>query len=147
MRDPVTEEEIKPKFVAIRLDETEHWSDEIKARVKAIYAHYLFDERQVTYCCEVTPSFWLRWVGFDIETEDPQEEISTDLYDEISDGFHAVGLDNSGYYHCRVIDKIEGEFRKKVFMEGSDLDPWSEGYGYDNVFDEVHDAWNANPLF
>jgi len=141
------EKEIKPKFMAVRLDETQHWSDEIKSQVKAIYAHYLFDENQVTHCCEVTPSYWLRWVGFDIETEDPKAELPDVLYETIEHEFYAQGQENSGYYHCHVIDRIEDEHRKKVFMESADLDPWSEGYGYDNVFDEVHDAWNENPLF
>ena len=137
------EKEIKPRFVAVRINETKHWSDDIKAQVKAIHAHYVFDENTVTHCCEITPSYWLRWVGFDIETEDPHAEISEELHDAVAEGFHSA--ENSGYYHCRTIDKIADD-DKKVFMEGSDLDPWSEGYGYDNAFDEVVDAYHANPV-
>lgn len=136
--------EIKPKFVVVRLNETQHWSDDIKAQVKAIYAHYLFDENSHTHCCEITPSYWLRWVGFDIEMEEAGADVPEKLYSTVEDSFHAI--DNDCYYHCRVIDKIDGE-NKKVFMEGSDLDPWGEDYGYDNVFDEVVTSYYENPVF
>ena len=138
--------DIKPRFVAVRFDETQYWTDDVKSRVKSIHGHYLFDENLVTHCCEITPSYWLRFVGFDLEMEDPDTDIPDELYDIVHGGYHN-GDDNDSYRHCRDIDRIEEGKNKKIFMEGDDLEPWAEGYGYEKVFDEVIEAWNANPLW
>lgn len=133
-----------PKFVVVRLNETGYFSDEIQKQVKSIHAHYLFDENSHTYCCELTPSYDLRWVGFDIEEKDSCEKISQDLHETVADAYHREI--NDMYWHCRDIDKIEKE-NKKVFMQGSDLDPWSKGYGDENILNEVIAAYQADPLF
>ena len=138
-------QEITPKFVAIRMDETRHWTDDIKSRVKVIYSHYLFDEHQCTHCCEITPSYWLMWVGFDIEMEDPEAEIPDDLYEAIESAYQSNALENSGYHHCRVIDRIKDEDMKKVFMEGDELEKRSDGYSYREIFGVVCEAWQENP--
>lgn len=77
--------DVKPDWWCVALDETKHWnlSDEDKPFVKAIMGVYFYDANEYTYCCEITPSHYLRGlrgsICFRAGTPDDVMERITDL--------------------------------------------------------------------
>lgn len=55
---------VRPHAMLLIKDETRYWlDDDLIARCGGkIYGVYLFNERQVTYCCEITPSYELEFL-------------------------------------------------------------------------------------
>lgn len=140
-------ERLRPRIVAVRLDETEHWRKDILAKVKKIWAHYMFNENEHTTCCEATPSYYLRWFDFDVEVKEGME-MDEDLYDQIYWGFH--DCDNDGYYHCRRIDRIPESRREIVAEPGSErMKEWVEEdhLSSDKILDRCIEDQIGNPIW
>lgn len=139
--------ETKHSIVAVKIEDTKYWCDNIRSRVKHIYGVYLYDQSVSTNCCEITPSYDLRWVGFEAEGIDGHP-VSGDLLDEILEGYALSDHDNDRYVHVTAVEKIplDGE-RRKLVAGWVDLEPWAEGYGGDNVIAEVIEANQGNPFF
>jgi len=145
------QETIRPRFMAVRIDETRHWTGDVAEEVESIHAHYVYDTHQVTNLCSFQINYWLSFVGFDFV---PKRGLSDDedeeLYSKINDGYSSE--DNSRYYNCGYIDKIEGE-DKKVYLEWDELKDWEAAEecdtptGYNDLLHVVTEEWCANPLF
>lgn len=55
--------EIKREFRLVAVDTTEYWDLSEMQEVKTIWQFYLVDTSVATYCCEITPSYWLEPLG------------------------------------------------------------------------------------
>ncbi len=144
-------EPIRPRFMAVRIDETRHWTGSIADEVKSIHAHYVYDTHQVTNLCSFQVNYWLSFVGFDfVPARELSDEENEELYYRINDEYTAE--DNSKYFVCGGIDKITGD-DKKVYLEWDDVKDWEAAEecetpkGYNELLHVVVDEWCANPLF
>ena len=67
-----------------RIDETEYFIDEIRAKVGKYWGFYLYKPGERVYCAEIRPSHWLECFDFETENEISDElrmELQTYLYD------------------------------------------------------------------
>ena len=146
-----TDASIHPKFVVVRLDETEHWAESVRARVKKIWSHYIYDEHMVTHICSLQGSYYLRRVGFDIELADTEAQISEELFDVVVAGF--AESDRDSYHDCGPFDRMElDDDRKKVLTEGTEVDEipsWSKADPdpYEEAFEDIVDHYLGNPAW
>lgn len=148
---------INPKIVAVRINETRYWTDDVRGKVKAIYAHYLFDENLVTHICSFEKNYFLRFVGFDFES-DLEDDEKEKMYTTIEEAYNN-GDDQDHYYLIGQIDRIplgdwnsSGEYKKVYFtedesakiLEGCDAD--DENDEERKFWDNVFDSFNSNPI-
>ena len=75
----------------VKIEETDFLSDSAKAECGRYWTIYLYDADEGTYCCEITPSYWLEAVFFDTENM-----IDDDLHGDLQQGLY----DSSHYRHC-----------------------------------------------
>ena len=139
---------IHPKFVVVRLDETQYWAEDVRDQVNKIWSHYIYDEHMTTHLCSLQRSYYLRWVGFDIELTDPEAYISEELYDIVVAGF--AGSDRNSYHDCGPFDRMKlDDDRKKVLSEGDKIPSWSEDDPdpYEEAFEDLVDHYLGNPAW
>lgn len=55
----MSKQRITSRFKMVAIDETYAWSEDIVAKAGKIQQVYLYDERVVTFMCEMTPSYRL----------------------------------------------------------------------------------------
>lgn len=144
---------IPPRIIAVRLNETEHWSDNITSRSKNIYGHYLYDENLVTHICSFDKHYFLRFVGYDFESEfDANDPRYEELDMEIMDGYHSDDMDS--YYPIQTIDRIpfgdyrtSGEYRTSFLetMEAQKILDDQDG-GEARFWDMVVEYFHGNPV-
>ena len=94
----------------LKIDEREHWCDEIKEKTKAIYTCLLFSPEKRVHCCEITPSYELKFVEYQAILIDELEDQGRE--DEREEIFDAIDSGESGeplvqYFHCRTVDGAE----------------------------------------
>lgn len=86
------------KFIVVRLNETHKWA--VSPRTPAtIHGVYLVDTNEVTHCCELTPSYYLRHLYNTCVSDDKAfvEEVET----------YSTPDDQNIYVHCHVIDAMK----------------------------------------
>ena len=93
-----------PEVWIVYLDETGDWGEEIIKRTGRILTVYVYNKHEVTYACEITPSYWLVPVGFVVQHDVPDEggcegTLEDDLRRALSD---MEGM----YMHCSDIDGL-----------------------------------------
>ena len=81
----------------VKIEETDFLSDSAKAKCGRYWTIYLYDADEGTYCCEITPSYWLEAVFFETENM-----IDDDLHGDLQQGLY----DSSHYRHCRDAKRL-----------------------------------------
>jgi hypothetical protein len=132
----MSKERIKPNFYVVRIDETGYWDMSRLPGVKKVWGCYLVDKSRLTYCCCITPSYWLQWIAYDEEFEDYVEPDSKEWNEADWEVSQVVGED--GYYDCKYIDKAGAKIEVKPVLWG-EVD-WFEGEDYDYTTEEGYDA-------
>lgn len=134
--------DVKPDWQYIKRDETEHWGDKAKALGQKFVATYAFDKNSVTYCCSLTPAYWLVYLGTDAE---PNGELSEEQNEELQDMIlEADSEESSGYYDCSYIDS------KESHPVPCNIDVDREDFDSDEAFtraveDNIRESYHANP--
>ncbi len=104
---------MNPDYKIVAIDETKYWNLPEYPEIKSIWTCYLTDFNEETFCCELTPSYWLEPVSYFLEYT---EEFNEKLYntpalsesienkrDEIED-IVMSNFDMSGIYiHCHEV--------------------------------------------
>jgi hypothetical protein len=97
--------EHKPEFKYVRIDETKHWNEKLLAELgpgTKIIATYVFNAAEVTYCCELTPSHYLRYLGTEIKPGRELTDEEWEHYDEVVRDAEYES-ENEHYRHCNSI--------------------------------------------
>lgn len=106
-----SEQEAKPNYCVLKLDETRNWTPEIAERAKKILGVYLFDASKCVHCCEFTPSYECLFVESQWHNPDLPDRDADWLSVEIMEADNCS--DPVRYFHCREIDGLprikEGE--------------------------------------
>lgn len=92
----------------VKIKETHDLSDEAKEACGEFQTIYLYDADAETYCCELTPSYWLEAVYFETENR-----IDDELYGDLQGCLY----DSSHYHHVRATETFQtcdlnGDFDK-----------------------------------
>jgi len=116
-------------YRVLKIDESEHITDpEFLERCGGkVYSVYLYNDQEVTHCCELTPSYWLYEVDVIAESypEDPEE--SDKLYEDL----RYCRNDQGGIYiHCHSVDSMKSE----EFGEFEDDDEAIEAYTFNPIY-------------
>lgn len=156
--------EYPPEIHAIVFDTTRYWDKGFLEEhgITKIEEVYLYDKNEVTYCCEVTPSYWLRWVDANATTihdddaydRDWDAERKRDRANELVREGAMLSAHDEGwgiYVHCHEIDRVK---RQEKWLDIEECkDDWSvkEYLGgeidYDRLFDHAIEQYNANPIY
>ena len=92
---------MKTNLNVVAIKETCFWNEDFikQNNIKKIESVYLLDKNQVVNCCELTPSYWLEFLYYIVDSEN---EEATERVDSETGEYGT-------YYHCSDIDKMECE--------------------------------------
>lgn len=135
LNEPRDFEKHPRKWTAVRVDVTGHCREDFVARCGGkVYEVFLFDANEVTYCCEVTPSYCLYPVSLEAGDLPEEEDVRNRLFEELIDARHE--LEDVCYMHCRDVDRLPDD--DKVEQKGLEIDA---------SFDDVHESYHQCPDF
>lgn len=120
------------KFKYVKFDETRFFNPDVTDLLgpeSKIWVVYAFDSEEQTHCCELTPSYWLEYIGFEIVYDESVSQENRDYAEELVRNWYNLD-DNSAYYHCCGIDKIAKDIPTKNDLE---------------TMDDVREQFHANP--
>jgi hypothetical protein len=86
--------------------------------IQEIRSVFLFNRNEITYCCELTPSYWLIHLYDEvILTPDADESLSEDEKSAIYEAYEYAGSgsDWDRYVHCHEIDAMIRKRPRKRF--------------------------------
>jgi len=100
---------VKPSFRFVKIDETEHWNPEFVNSMgegTKIIATYAYDETDRTFCCELSPSHWMEYLGTDFfPGRELTDEENEEAYGKILEGESSD--DASHYRQCWDVKKLD----------------------------------------
>jgi len=142
--------DIKPDWHYVRRDETEYWGDcDAKRLGGKLIATYAFDKNSVTYCCSLTPAYWMVYLGTHAE---PSRELTEDEWEQVhNDITESDTQECSGYFNCGDVDyHMNAQPLSFNPAEGVDRDYYSDDEqgdaDYTRACEEyIREAWGANP--
>ena len=130
--------QLLPRFRVVLLDETEHWTDEgLKEKAGKIWGAYLYNEARVTYAAEITPSYELKYLY-----STAQNRLPDDMEEMLL--LYGAGDDPYKYMHCRDVDAIGWDRKRACHPYESYGDAATATDTYEELFDDVHEAYRAN---
>jgi len=132
----------------IAIDETEYWTmpEHMSAVIGRIEQLYYYDANRVTYCCEMTPSYWLE--AYDVRFI-PKSGcvVGDDLDERIYDTLRQHADLEGTYYHCHNINGLikryqaEGVNFRYRHIGSQDVDPEVD---YDEQFMYIREGLCSN---
>ena len=132
---------VPPAWNAILIDESEFYEDEFLTRCGGkLYGVYLADLNSRTYCCELTPSNALYFIGSVPEEWPEDDEEKDSLYDDLSES--DTCSPEVSYFHCHSIKAMPDSRKHAIQL---DEDDWgdAENDGYEAALE----AYQACPEF
>lgn len=130
-------ETIRPKYRLVAIDESHHCSADFLARCGGkLWATYLVNVAEVTYCCELTPSYYLVPIELVPLTmpgdsdEEAHEALCTDLMEALTNT-------DPIYMHCSAIDRLPAS----MFV---DFGTGARRGGDDATMDEMEEYLRGN---
>lgn len=109
----------------VAINDTHYWNlkEEDKPYIEKMLSVYYFDKNEITYCCEITPSYFLCGLyNTAVCKLDTPEAVRERIYDR----YEGEPCDDC-YVHCSVADRME-----------------SKPYGEDEDEDVVREYWQGN---
>ena len=106
--------DVKTKWAVLKVDDTQHWFQGLKFEkqrrlVKRVISRYLVDLHTVTYCCSLTPSYYLLMLTSEWEGRADRADMDGTMVDwvdhEIMDG-DALSEPPGTYMNCRGVDPV-----------------------------------------
>lgn len=113
----------KAKLVAVRLDETHFWNEDLLQGARA-FGVYLIDLNECTYCCEITPSYTLypMYHYTDSEDESVCETVTLEPMGSEVTYMHCSGIDALLEAHARKAGPWVYTWPGKPISEEMDLE-------------------------
>jgi hypothetical protein len=134
---------IKPDFKNVRINETHHYPKHIQEKFGNIYSIHLFDKNENTYCCSLTPSYCLHYLGTVVEFKNSDDCENPDLVNLRDELETESGHELVNYYDCNHIDKLPAEDIDDC--EIYDNSEWGTEKEYNNLLEDVIDSSRGNP--
>jgi hypothetical protein len=91
------------QFKYIQIDETEYWNEDFVktwGEGAKIVATYIYDSECRTFCCELTPSYEMRYAGFELFSQ----HLELEDFEKIEEQIRENDVDSSDHYrHCHSV--------------------------------------------
>lgn len=101
---------VKPRLRVVRIDETRNWNEAITSVVGRIWGVYVYDAERHVYCCELTPSRELRFVGSTWEKSPEDDEENERIAAVIAE--NDAWSDDVIYVHRYQADKLAAVYEE-----------------------------------
>lgn len=139
----------KFRICKIELNVKRDFNDDSKLRQAdaKVFEFYAYNPAWQVYCCSITPSIWIEYIGnyFELPADHAlNDEEVEELHDELIE-LTAFG-DPSGYVAARAFDNI-ASIACSYELDAKADDFESEREFEQKAYDEIRDAWAANPHF
>ena len=133
---------LAPDVYVIVMNETCYWNlpEALMQHVERIEGVYVFNRNEHTYCCEMTPSYWLEFVE---NRAIYKEGTPSRLIDEIDNQVLSASDEHGHYYHVYEIDTAIDSGRLPAFRYGNPF-PGKRFPGAE-VLSAVAEGHRANP--
>jgi len=143
--------EIKPDWRLVKLDERQHWRDDIKAMTTEIFGVYAYDKNKHVHVAEITPSYELTFIDFDYG-ETPKVADDDDLREQLNEMIlEGKAEQESGtYMHVRDLDALLKKHPKRgrSIPKLDEPDPDATDREQEQaVLDEIMERWNGGGLY
>jgi hypothetical protein len=149
MTENLTRTLIKVRVVGIDVTDNYFLDPGDEADIIKIVDVFLYDEARATYCCELTPSFYLEYQYTNIEFAerfygDVETEEIARRKDELYQKYAYVPTDNC-YMHCSDVkdSQWEGDFPYRDDDDASEEFPQLDTYV--ETFDAIAENVRGNP--
>ncbi len=131
---------VKPDWYCVALDETRHWNlaEEDRPFVKKMLGIYIFDRSTYTYCCEITPSYFLCYLG---DVAVLKTDAPDDVRERINERYECLYQGEDCYMHVRDVERIP-EAQKKQY---GDVPDWADEVDRGEAL--VREYYSGNPVF
>jgi len=134
--------DVADDWYAAQFNETRGWNLPVEYRpyVERIMGVYFYDATERTYCCEITPSYCLRFLyNYVVFTSDTPDDVREELSERFSNDFAHDGEDL--YMHCRAVDGIPSSRKRHYGATSPDCEDESDRQ------DEVREHYQGNCPF
>jgi len=131
--ETITENKSMVKVIVLE-DNLSHWSDKISNFVEKIETVYMYDASTVTYCAEVTPSFYLIPLYYIVT---PLNETCESIVEEVEAEFYN---EEPIYVHVHSIANVEGQIFANQDFNYTD----AESDEYKECIEEVEEYLKCN---
>lgn len=143
------EEEVVPvEYVAILIEVTQYVNEDLVEKWGKFYEVCLFNRKSYTYCCSMSPSYWLESIEYIIGPEKyPEDEVEKEeLYNLLEEFQHDDHLNShyGSYYDVSYIERLMKE-DPTCFVIQADYKT-KEPYQYEDM-DEAVEDYRGNPDF
>jgi hypothetical protein len=135
---------VPPEWRYVKMDETQFWDPDCPARLlgKRLVATYAYNKGSHTYCCSLTPAYWLVYLGTEYNSEAELSEEEKELID--SSIRESETEDQSGYWNCSDIDRLVSH--PLPYPINVDREDFPQEREYDRkVEEDIRESFYANP--
>lgn len=140
-------EKITPRWHAVKIDESRFCSPDFLERCGGgVFQVYLVNLAEVTYCCEITPSYCLIPVDL-VAKEYPDEDVPggeerrNALYEELLEVNNQADVQ---YMHCSDFDRTVPAEDRHDLTPRLDLEDLEDG---DTGEDVARENYQGNPVW
>jgi hypothetical protein len=131
---------VPPDWWCVSLDETSHWriAEEDQPFIEKMLGIYIFDRAQHTYCCELTPSYFLCYIG-DVAVLKPG--TPDDVRERIAETYECLNQGDDCYMHVRHVEALPADQKRQYgnVADWEDEDDRGEAH--------VREHYLGNPVF
>lgn len=143
------DKKIVPNFEIVKFEETEFYdaTELTRLGIKKVYGIYLYDKNQVTFCCELTPSYCLYYVDFCYDNSSDLTDVQCEeAYDWLVEA--NSGNEEVEYFHCSDIDVFPKEDRREWNPEDKKYEFTKETEDeYNKLRDDMISEYRMNPCW
>ena len=122
-----------------------------KKYIDRIYDVFLYDSNEVTHCCEITPSYFLRYLYtfFKGTGEYMAGELSENQREALHDKYETADSDDS-YFHCGDIAKMVVEKaaqKPPLYLHHGGTEKSYEDETYEEQIERLIEHFSGNQPF
>jgi hypothetical protein len=127
----------------VRLEQTNHHPVAGDEEVLGWAEVYLYDRNEVTYCCELTPSYCLYALYTEVMLKDFGEGLSEEELSRLHEE-HETSLDEYvRYVHCHDIQRLDDDPRRAYHIGEQMVE---EGQTYEDVIEGYSEFYRGNHM-
>ena len=157
---------VSPELRVVKVLDMVGWDEGFlkEMGITKIETVFLYDANEVTYCCEVTPSYWMRYADLVVHTvhdeaafdgDGEAERLRERACDEARNAWNMAAYESGWgcYIHCHTVDGWKSELwwsaaDDKTKRQKEELrEVMIDREAYERFVDEQLMEYRANPLY
>lgn len=131
---------VPPDWQCVALEETQHWNlaEEDRPFIVKMMGVYIHDRSSYTYCCELTPSYFMIYLG---DVAVLKHDTPDDVRERINEKYECSYQGESGYMHVRDIEAVAADQK----VQYGPVADWADEE--DRGESQVREYYQGNPVF